>query len=306
MSSVRKICLLKIECMICCKLLTIVTVEVIHDHIFLWYRIDNQWCQLPAELGVSLNKEAGMSPPKCPRHRRHHCEHIQWWEWHMYCQDHHSAAGGETAAWYVTSNEVVTLHAPVPPDEGSVCYQSAFTDIFTLRMTRASNWYWTQEFYRPFCSISSLYVLILSWACTQNLTIPTCITEFALSWIWGSTVILVYKPVLCATDPLEEAEEWKDEDFDFQTPGFSTKSASPAYTRKIINPLGGTPDIARRAPQNVDNLKEMFPNGELEGCHWDVLLGTVEDYIARTALLRMREIFDHAQVYHTDTLCLFV
>ena len=64
-------------------------------------------------------------------------------------------------------------------------------------------------------------------------------------------------------DPLEEADEWKDEDFDFQTPGFSTKAASPAYTRKIINPMGATPDTVRRmGSQSIDNLKEMFPNGK--------------------------------------------
>ena len=66
----------------------------------------------------------------------------------------------------------------------------------------------------------------------------------------------------CHVDPLEEADEWKDEDFDFQTPGFSTKAASPAYTRKIINPMGATPDTVRKlGSQSVDNLKEMFPNG---------------------------------------------
>ena len=67
----------------------------------------------------------------------------------------------------------------------------------------------------------------------------------------------------CA-DPLEECDEWKEEDFDIQTPGFSAKAASPSYTRKIINPLGGTPGIAKKQKaQNVDNLKEMFPNGGL-------------------------------------------
>ena len=67
---------------------------------------------------------------------------------------------------------------------------------------------------------------------------------------------------ICHVDPLEEADEWKDEDFDFQTPGFSAKAASPAYTRKIINPMGATPNTVRKlGSQSVDNLKEMFPNG---------------------------------------------
>lgn len=66
---------------------------------------------------------------------------------------------------------------------------------------------------------------------------------------------------LYSVDPLEESEEWKDEDFDFQTPGFSAKAASPSYTRKIINPMGGTQ--GRRESQSVDNLKEMFPNGKV-------------------------------------------
>jgi hypothetical protein len=74
--------------------------------------------------------------------------------------------------------------------------------------------------------------------------------------------ILDISTCTCHVDPLEEADEWKDEDFDFQTPGFSTKVASPAYSRKIINPLGATPDTVRRlGSQSVDNLKEMFPNG---------------------------------------------
>lgn len=75
------------------------------------------------------------------------------------------------------------------------------------------------------------------------------------------------KSLICFhAGPLEDADEWKEEDFDFQTPGFSAKAASPTYTRKIIDPLGGTPSISRRGSRTVD-LKEMFPNGELGSLH---------------------------------------
>lgn len=65
-------------------------------------------------------------------------------------------------------------------------------------------------------------------------------------------------------DPLEESEEWMEEDLAALTiHGHSKKPQSPVYTRKMIDPLGLSWDEGRggkRKPSN-DNLGEMFPHG---------------------------------------------
>lgn len=69
-------------------------------------------------------------------------------------------------------------------------------------------------------------------------------------------------------DPLEESEEWMEEDLAALTiHGHSKKPQSPVYTRKMIDPLGLSWDEGRggkRKPSN-DNLGEMFPHGEGSG-----------------------------------------
>lgn len=60
---------------------------------------------------------------------------------------------------------------------------------------------------------------------------------------------------------------WMEEDLDSLTRGFSTKAETPVYTRKIIDPLGGSPETTRsRQKLTRDELGGLFKDGMSSFC----------------------------------------
>ena len=63
------------------------------------------------------------------------------------------------------------------------------------------------------------------------------------------------------SDPLTESDVWMEEDLDSLTRGFSTKTDSPVYTRKITDPLGVSQHTKTKRKPSPGELEALVPNG---------------------------------------------
>lgn len=63
------------------------------------------------------------------------------------------------------------------------------------------------------------------------------------------------------SDPLVESDVWMEEDLDSLMHGFSTKTDSPVYTRKIVDPLGVSIESRNKQKLSNQELSELVPNG---------------------------------------------